>query len=664
MKREHLVHRPCNLAASFTSKADETVAASVMVFEAVFDEFLRTRVGPCGRWQWRVFILTIIASNMAWVEFPIFTFLTPKHHCRQPFFESKGWSYDEIVRISTPGAYDVNDTETLHSSCFEHSVIRLKRHIENRNITFQEAQRYLPLIYPNMSMRSTRPCQHGWMFSQKDIEFKHSVSMDFNLVCDRKHWLIYSQVLYAIAMMAGNIFGGILSDRHGRKKIAMIFGSASFVFAIAGAVCNSIVILIVVRSVAEFFMSGTFISTDVLMCEVTDRRFRNLFIVLQSFYAIVIVNGGYTLVSYITQDWRFVQLLIALPAAISAMFGWFIEESPRWYLSKGNTARARRIIEKSILINTGADQLEKVVDMERIPVCCQKVQGHGKTLYEEQKRLCCSVPNRCHLSKCKSYFLFYHKVLAKRLILCITLFMAIAFCRFGLQHNRMHISGISEYLNYMFENFVTVPFAIIGLLVYHFFDRRRPFIAIAVIAAVLFLANGAIFTILDKDPHQDVIKLGISFKTVAIVNQYVLIGCISVMYDMITLRVIEIFPTVVRNSAYGLALGIGRLGMAAGTAQTEFLTKNYVPFCLSGTALIAALMIYLTPAEEDGYVLLDTVEQLNERLLKNHHDQPQDDCYRHEQQKKIGTNQRREKTARNGSLIDDDQEFSESSLMI
>lgn len=64
-----------------------------------------------------------------------------------------------------------------------------------------------------------------WEYNMTD-SLGNTWTSEWNLVCDKKYLKIVAEMIFLIGVATGGIFGGMLSDKFGRKK--MLFISALF----------------------------------------------------------------------------------------------------------------------------------------------------------------------------------------------------------------------------------------------------------------------------------------------------------------------------------------------------------------------------------------------------------------------------------------------------
>lgn len=93
-------------------------------------------------------------------------------------------------------------------------------------------------------------------------------------------------------------------------------------------------------------------------------------------------------------SWRIPSLLQAFPAIIQVLFVWFVPESPRWLISKGRGAEARKILAK---YHANGDDNNPMVDIEYTQIHQAILQDAEYKRHGSYRDLIRTIPNRRRL---------------------------------------------------------------------------------------------------------------------------------------------------------------------------------------------------------------------------------------------------------------------------
>lgn len=195
------------------------------------------------------------------------------------------------------------------------------------------------------------------------------VTRQFGLDTIQVGWYVSSALVGSIV---GVLVAGLLSDYVGRKK-AMILSAVFFtVSALGCAIAGSFTELVIYRIVGGVGIGMISIVSPMYISEVAIPRFRGA---LVSLYQLAITVGflgaylaNYGLLMYSTSDgdlqipwmqkifvseeWRGMLGMEALPAMLFLGIIFFVAESPRWLVVKGSIDTAKRIM---LRINSSLD---------------------------------------------------------------------------------------------------------------------------------------------------------------------------------------------------------------------------------------------------------------------------------------------------------------------
>ncbi|XP_064468223.1 solute carrier family 22 member 3-like [Ornithodoros turicata] len=212
---------------------------------------------------------------------------------------------------------------------------------KNMSIPVDEDGKYSQCQMLNGTDNSSVVACTKWLYESS----RHfgTIVEEWNLVCDRAWFVPATTVVYLLGSIVGFIISGILSDSIGRKPVAMVSCIAVIVFCISIGNATNIAFYIVLRFFVASAVSALALPLYVLLIEVVAVSNRGL-------YAIVMA-GGYgagtasvRVAHSLNLGWRLFQLLLMVPTTTLVLgFPW-IQESPRWLISRWNLSKAEKVV--------------------------------------------------------------------------------------------------------------------------------------------------------------------------------------------------------------------------------------------------------------------------------------------------------------------------------
>jgi SP family arabinose:H+ symporter-like MFS transporter len=161
--------------------------------------------------------------------------------------------------------------------------------------------------------------------------------------------LIVSSLVFGCII--GVMVAGAPSDKYGRVKPLMVSALLFTIGVIGAAWSHSIGVFVAFRILAGFAVGISSVISPLYIAEVAPTNRRGF---LVSLYQLTIVTGillgflsNYWLVDIDSvNNWRIMLSVMSVPALIFMISLFFVPESPRWLLKKGEEQKARRILEK------------------------------------------------------------------------------------------------------------------------------------------------------------------------------------------------------------------------------------------------------------------------------------------------------------------------------
>ena len=200
------------------------------------------------------------------------------------------------------------------------------------------------------------------------------IEPEFGLTKIELGWAVASLALTAtIAMM----FAGPLSDRFGRKRVLLVAAMLFLVSALASALANSFLALVIARMVGGFGVGAALIVAPMYIAELApaDQRgklvsFNQLNIVIgisvAFFSNFLILKLGQSDAPWAEQlrfadwNWRWMLGLEALPALLYWFCLRYVPESPRWLLNQGREEQAVAVMTDLVGESLARAQAEEI----------------------------------------------------------------------------------------------------------------------------------------------------------------------------------------------------------------------------------------------------------------------------------------------------------------
>jgi len=164
--------------------------------------------------------------------------------------------------------------------------------------------------------------------------------------------------------MVGVVGAGKIGDKYGRKKVLMLASLLFFVSALVSAGSIHLVIFVVARVIGGLAVGIASILSPMYIAEIAPAKYRGSLVSLNQ---LAIVTGiliafftNYMLIGTGENNWRWMLLVMALPAVLLFFSLFFMPESPRWLVAVGNDASAMKVLEKTSVENEADLRLREI----------------------------------------------------------------------------------------------------------------------------------------------------------------------------------------------------------------------------------------------------------------------------------------------------------------
>ncbi|XP_071133797.1 organic cation transporter protein-like [Mytilus edulis] len=526
-----------------------------------YDDTFR-HVGEFGRYQKFLYFLICLPQIFSGIQtfLPVFILHVPDHRCASPMENQMSFALND-KNAFTNNNYTILSGEDNNkiTTYFQCDILHEEIDVNSTSDDIENATTY-----------KKEKC-NTWIYDKTYFDFTFAMQSD--LVCEKKADRTHAVMSFMAGLTGGSLVTGFISDFYGRKKAFMmcicllIFPNIGLTFV------TDYMIFVVLRCLSGFAVGGLLGTGFVLGMEIvgpTKRSWAGL--VFEFFWAAGAMILA--LAAYLIRDWRHLNLVMSVPPVLFLSYIWLVPESPRWLLIKGKIQEAEAILEKTARLNKRflpSDTLEKISFASK---------HRGLPLWKA-----CT-----------------HPIIMYQLTVILFGWMIVSMVFYGLAMNSGNIGG-NLYLNFFMSSFAElIGFA--GCLAALHKMGRKPVFAISVLisgAACLL----TIFPVLYASTEYQWTAMVLS--TLGKVN-------VSAAFAVMFLYSGEIFPTVIRNSALGIAAFFARVGgMIAPyiidiAAYIEHDIGKATPLLIFGVTAIVAGIFALKLPETKGVALPETLE--------------------------------------------------------
>lgn len=214
-----------------------------------------------------------------------------------------------------------------------------------------------------------------------------------------------SEGFFVSAAVLGCIVGapcaGFLADRFGRKKVLFLSGVLFFLSGLGCGYPINFAALVIFRALGGIGVGIASVVAPLYISEIAPTKIRGRLVVL---FQLAVVFGLFSSYAsnalidlcskrfadlftlpalsfiFVEESWRAMFLALCIPAAIYSILSFFIPESPRWSLLRGQPETAKRVLDKFL----GPEDAAR--EMEEIRNSCRMEQGRFAELFESGVR--------------------------------------------------------------------------------------------------------------------------------------------------------------------------------------------------------------------------------------------------------------------------------------
>uniref|UniRef100_H2Z723 Major facilitator superfamily (MFS) profile domain-containing protein n=1 Tax=Ciona savignyi TaxID=51511 RepID=H2Z723_CIOSA len=406
----------------------------------------------------------------------------------------------------------------------------------------------------NTSEESTRfatiPCDKGWVY---DVETGvTSATTEYNWVCDRSWYKTLATTIQMAGMMVGSLVGSLLSDRYGRR-VAFLSNYIVGVLSVFLLAFNPFMLGVYVL----LFFDGWAVivrgfAVIVLISEMLPRKWRDTAAVLHNMVH-SLGYAGLPLIAFLCKDWRWtvgvcggIGILLLPPTVL-------VPESLRWLLENNRKNQADALVRRIAAINS-------------IPL-----EATEKLLKE----------------------LNHTKKVSMLIFLC-TWQSSVNFCYFGVSLSTNELGG-NRYLNCFLAALVELPGSFICYFLIRKFGSRIAF-AIPLSTTGLLLIGTPLLRHVSETAS----------ITFAVLGKLFIMSGYTLLYTCTG----DLFPTLLRNQAYGASSFVSRVVtlIVPYILYLEAYDQS-IPFILMAASAVLASGVKMLLPETKGRLLPSSMEE-------------------------------------------------------
>ncbi|XP_064459081.1 organic cation transporter protein-like [Ornithodoros turicata] len=417
---------------------------------------------------------------------------------------------------------------------------------------------------------TTVPCS-SWEYDVGN--YIHTLTNQFDLVCNRVWLRAASQSFYMAGLMVGSFVFAHVSDWYGRKRAIAFMIPITVAAGFISAFSSSFMMYNIGRMLSSFALGGIYNTsyTYVIECVGAKHRAVGAFISGTGW-----TSGLLTLVAFAwyLRNWIHLQIAISLCMLVVGALWLGIPESPRWLLAAGKHEQARHILEDAAKKN--------------------KIQGVSVdnviAEYQEKKA-------QENLTEKPT---FVHLFGTAHLCRTTVVVCAVSIAHTMLYYNVTYASinlGTNPYLSFAIVAAMEYPSRILAVPLVKYMRRRRAYVLTFSLAAIC----SAAIAFVPKESWWLQLSLAVLGK----------LG-ISCGGTVQSVQVSELYPTRMRTLALGFSISTGRVGaiLSPFTNELGIIFYPWVPRAVDAATGVILVLLSVTLPETLNIELPDTLKDI------------------------------------------------------
>ncbi len=197
-------------------------------------------------------------------------------------------------------------------------------------------------------------------------------------------WFGFSVASLTVGSIAGNLMGGVLADKYGRR-IVLIFTATLFAFCALGtALSQSFIFFIVARIIGGIGVGMAILVAPMYIAEVSPQKYRGTLVSINQLNIVIGISVAFfsnyfiqDIVSDPDRNWRWMLGVGAVPALVYFLLLYIVPQSPRWLVQNGRADEAKKVLSK-----IGGNEYSESV-LKDIHESVKKDEGKEKTYFRD-----------------------------------------------------------------------------------------------------------------------------------------------------------------------------------------------------------------------------------------------------------------------------------------
>ncbi|XP_039269704.2 solute carrier family 22 member 21-like [Styela clava] len=546
-----------------------------------------------GKYQLRLSSMLILSSLFCGVLVfhIVFTSYEPKHRCYIPELdEENSLSYTKSnTTVKNESAEELNTIPPEYSS--DQYEMYIPREDNETSSEFSSCEMYNQSTnFDSGKLIQTTNCKYGYFYE----EGKGSTVTEWDLVCDRA-WI---KPLTASIMLCGSALSsltvGWIADRYGRQKIFLMTILGRFIWLFICAFSTNPWMFAATIFFVSYCNMGSFVVKVVLVSEMLSARNRT--IVVNLLY--VAFALGYMILpvmAYITPSWRWLLGSISVFGVIQIPCIWWVPESYRWLIQRGQRDRANKLRREIELYNGYTRHAADLGNLTDSKLNDSKSEGE---LYSDDID---KTNEERFVSNVNCLDLFRASIMRNRLFINFFTWLVLNITYYFFSLNTSNLGG-SAYINCFLAGAVEIPAAIVSFVFMRLIGRKYAYVTLGMTSALAIILT----------------PFAISWNTASGVT-IAMIGKFSITsaYDVMYLYTPEMFPTLLRSVALGTCTFSGNVGAIISpyiVYASEKSSKSLPYLVMAGLTFITVCLVLLLP-ETKNVKVPDTIEEAKQMKI-------------------------------------------------
>ncbi|XP_056384157.1 solute carrier family 22 member 20-like [Hyla sarda] len=485
-----------------------------------------------------------------------FTAAIPEHHCKLPSTSNlNNISWTHIMKHFTS-----LDQDNKPWRCIQYQ--------KARDLLVNSTRK--PLDGRNMEY-----CREGWTYDRSI--FSSTIVTEWNLVCKQHPWKQVARSIYMTGVLLGALVFGSLADKLGRMEILMWSYLQMGIAGCCAAFLPTYDGYCAFRFLCGVASSAISVNSISLILEWMPMHGRTL---AGNFFGFSYSVGQIILaaIAYGIRDWRWLQFAVSAPFFLFFFYSWWLPESARWLILRGDPYKALRNLKKAARINGKWREGEKL----STEMLCAEMQKDILIIRASH-----------------SVFDLVRTPAIRRMSLCLVLvWFSSNFAYYGLNMDLQNF-GLNVFLAQALFGAVEMTAKLMVMLAMTFVGRRVMQFVSLFLAGIMVLSYS--FT-----PKE----MQLLCTLLALTGKAFLASAITCMY----LYTGELYPTEIRQTGMGFSTMNARLGSAV--ASVLHLTGDFsvtiLPMLFGITPIIAGFLSCFLVETKD-FALPDTINEIENR---------------------------------------------------